>query len=73
MKNFAFAFILSGICIPILAGCGGSGPTNMVESADKSEIEKYEEMVAADAAAMDTAMSDSGDATAAPAEAPKTE
>ena len=42
-----------------MVGCGGSGETsNMMEGADKSELQKYEEMIAAETAAMSASPDD---------------
>ncbi len=72
MKNFAFGLALATIVSPALVGCGDSGPTNMVENADKNALAEYERMVAEDSAAMSGAMKSEGaKAPAADADATK--
>jgi hypothetical protein len=61
VKRF-FAVCLFGLGF-VLVGCGGAKePSNIMEGVDKAAVQSYEEMVAADEAAMS---SDSADAETA--------
>lgn len=52
-----FGLVFATLTCLSLAGCGGSGENeNVVENAERSAIEEYEAAIAADAAAMDSAM-----------------
>ena len=42
-------------------GCGDSGPKNVMDSADDAALQSYEEMIAAENAAMDADSGDVGD------------
>ncbi len=60
MKNFIRVFALAIFFLPTMVGCGDSGPTNIVENADKNALAEYERMVAEDSAAMSGAMNSEG-------------
>jgi hypothetical protein len=73
MKTFFKCLMLGLFCLLIVPGCGDSGTKSVVEGASKSDIQKYEEMVAADAAAMSASQASDASGTAPTGDAPKAE
>ena len=58
MKKFAVLSLFVCSLMIAVPGCGGgTGPTTVTDGVEQSELEKYEEMVAEDAAAEDAEMS----------------
>ncbi len=57
MKKFAVLSLFVCSLMIAVPGCGGgTGPTNVTEGVEQSELEKYEEMIAEDAAEEAAAM-----------------
>lgn len=56
MKKFvALSMFVCSLVISV-PGCSGSGPTNVMENVEKSELEKFQEQVAKDEEEMNAAM-----------------
>lgn len=47
MKKFLSVLLVFGCCVSF-NGCGGSGNTSVVDNADQSAVQSYEEMMAAE-------------------------